>query len=172
MGNAIFITGFSNWGKTTIINSLFNGRMSFYQGKEYEIHDINSTAKFTVDSHSNDDYQGKAWLDIIKNRQFNSPTKGYNLLTALCLSTEYNNNFVELLQDSIFSKYDNLYIFFIKYKYDHLAELLIENILDYGKTLKRVKFIVIDADKELTLKEEREKVRMEQIRIELNKLNL
>ncbi|MER3328678.1 MAG: hypothetical protein RIF34_03790, partial [Candidatus Kapaibacterium sp.] len=93
MGNAIFITGFSNWGKTTIINDLFNGRKSFYQGKEYEIHDINSTAKFTVDSHSNDDYQGKAWLDIVKNRQFNSPTKGYNLLTALCPSTEENNNF-------------------------------------------------------------------------------
>lgn len=172
MGNAIFITGFSNWGKTTIINGLFNGRKSFYQGKEYEINDINSTSKFTVDSHSNDDYQGQAWLDIIKNRQINSPTKGYNLLTALCPSTEKKNNFVKLLQNPIFRKYDKLYVFLIKYKYDHHAELLIENIIEFGKPLKKVEFIVIDADKELKEKKERDTARMEQILSELNKLNL
>ena len=113
MGNAVVITGFSNWEKTTIIINLFNGRKSFYQDAEYNIPGMPSKTRFTVDTHSNDDYRGQGWLDIISERLNNSPTNGSSLLTALCPSIEESNDFVKLLNEPHYLKDMINYIFFL-----------------------------------------------------------
>lgn len=93
-------------------------------------------------------------------------------MTALCPSIEESNDFVQLLKDPIFEQYDKLYIFLVKYKYDHHAELLLDNIKSYGKSIPKVEFVVIDADLGISDIRERHTVKMEQIIDELNKLNL
>ena len=64
---AIFITGFNNWGKTTIIEKLFNQKR-FYKTKTYAIKDLNIKETFFVETHSNDDYLGERWIDLLTKR--------------------------------------------------------------------------------------------------------
>lgn len=67
-------------------------------------------------------------------------------MTALCPSIEGSNDFVKLLKDPLFKRYDKLYIFLVNYKYNHNAELLLDNIKSYGKSIPKLEFVVIDAD--------------------------
>jgi len=61
MRRAILLTGFSNWGKTWHVYSLF-GQRRFNYGNAYSIPGVN--AKFTVESHSNDDYDAQRYLGM------------------------------------------------------------------------------------------------------------
>jgi len=169
MKKAIFITGFNNWGKSTIITSLFDDRSRFYYGWTYPINNANFQDKFTVESHSNDDWWGQGWIDRLQERIKNSPDNGQNIFTALCPTMHVNNNFVDLLNKSLFSEYQ-LYIFLIEYKFEHHAKLLINNIINAGQGIPQASFIVINADRDLQIEAERLEAKLRQIRQELNKI--
>jgi len=161
MKQAIFITGFNNWGKTRIIRHFFNERQKYYQGGFYRIDGVN--AEFTVDTHSNDDWFGQYWIDHINERISNEPKKNLNLFSALCPSMENGNNFVELLSNSLFNRYNKLHVFLIEYKWEHHAKLLTDNIIKKGSNIRNVNFIRINADQNLTSDSERWNAKTNQI---------
>lgn len=144
MKQAVFITGFNNWGKTTIIQQLFNNRRKFFHGKHYAINGVN--ANFTVETHSNDDYWGKSWISKVQERLGNEIQPDLNLFTALCPTMHDTNNFVDLLSNPPFTSYDKLHIFLIEYKWERHAKLIIDNIKNEGRNIPNVNFITIDAD--------------------------
>lgn len=170
MRQATFITGFNNWGKTTIIQSLFNNRHRYYYGARYTINGVNVNTEFTVESHSNDDYWGYPWIELLEGRINRSPDNGENLFSALCPTLEDENNFVELLSNRIFQTYDRLNIFLIEYKWEHNAKLIIENIEEQGQLISNVNFIRINADENLNLDGERRNAKLQQIQAELQLL--
>ncbi len=165
MKQAIFITGFNNWGKTTIIQELFNGQSRFYQGHYYLITGVN--AEFTVETHSNDDYQGQVWNEKVQERVNNESKKDLNLFTALCPSMENWNNFVDLLSNAPFTSYDKLHVFLIEYKWEHHSKLIIDNIINEGSKLHNVNFTIINSDKNQITEQTRRTAKINNIRQEL-----
>jgi len=87
MKRAVFVVGFNNWGKSTVIYELF-GKKRFSFGKLHPLATGMGTGKFTVESHSNDDLNLKNYLKLLKKRIKLSPDKGQNLFTALCPTIE------------------------------------------------------------------------------------
>jgi len=148
MGQAFFITGFNNWGKSTIIRSLFSFN-NFRFRRPYNLRPPLDQIDFTVDSHSNDDYWGNSWIDQIQRRIELSPDNGENLFTALCPTLEENNSFVTLLSHQLFSRYERLNLFLIEYKWEHNAKLMIENIIEQGRNIPNINFIRINSDKNM-----------------------
>ena len=166
MRQAFFITGFNNWGKTTIIQELFDNK-SFYQSKTYKISEIN--ADFTVETHSNDDFIGQKWVENIQKRIKKSPDNGENLFTALCPSLESRNNFLTLLTQPTFASYDKLHIFLVEFKWEHNAKLMIDNIItSASEQLPNANFIRINTSQHLTDNSDKLKDKLLQIRKELN----
>jgi 2C-methyl-D-erythritol 2,4-cyclodiphosphate synthase len=169
MKQAVFITGFNNWGKSCIIGDLFD-RSHFYHKRTYPIIGVNFETQFTVETHSNDDWWGQKWIDKIFERIGNSPDNGKNLLTALCPTMHENNNFIYLLSKPPFADYDKLHIFLIEYKFEHHAKLMIDNIITVGQHIPNANFIIINADQNFVNDTERRKAKLGQIRKELNKI--
>jgi hypothetical protein len=170
MRRAVFITGFNNWGKTTIIQDLFGNRKKFFYGERYKIQHVAFTTEFTVESQSNDDLWGHSWVTKVQHRINKSPDNGENLVTALCPTMHNGNNFVDLLTTPTFSSYDRLHIVLIEYKMEHHAKLLVDNILKDAQAIPNANFIVINHDQNSLLDNERRVNKMEQIRAELGSI--
>lgn len=165
MKQAVFITGFNNWGKTSIIQHLFNDRQRFFNGTSYRIQGVK--ADFTVETHSNDDYWGQSWIDIIQQRIANESKQDLNLFTALCPTMHKDNYFVDLLSNAPFSFYDKLHIFLIEYKWEHHSKLIIDNIINEGQRIPNVNFIIINADQNQITDQARWDAKTSQIEHEL-----
>jgi hypothetical protein len=168
MNQAIFITGLNNWGKTRIIQNLFLGQTRFSYGSPYSIPGIN--AQFTVEPNSNDDYSGNTWVQHIDNRMRAAHPDAQNLFTSLCPSMEEGNHFVDLLRKPVFGDFNVLHLFIIKYKWDHSAKLIIQNIAREVCTLPNVKIIRINADTDETNEELRLQAKLKQINTQLVKI--
>lgn len=168
MRRAFFITGFNNWGKSTIISDLFNNKKRFLYGYLYSISGVNFNAQFTVQSQSNDDLWEQGYIDRINERIRTAPDGGQNLFSALCPTMETTNNFVRILTNPPFTTYDHLYIFLIEFKWEHHARLSINNIQQAGRQIPNVSFIVINDDQSLLDDNDRYIAKMRQIRRELN----
>ncbi|MEI6089385.1 MAG: hypothetical protein WCR42_02945 [bacterium] len=164
MKQAVFIGGFNKWGKTTIIFDLF-GRYRFNYGQIYPISGLNT--KFTVETHSNDDFSEQKWLNLVQKRIDTSPDDGQNLFTTLCLTLHKDFNFVDLLNNPPFSNYDKLHIFLIEYKYERHAKLMIDQIISDGQNLHNANFITINADQDFIIDSERRNAKLGQIREKL-----
>ena len=67
MYKAIFIARFNNWGKTSIINDLYD-KTIFQYGYHHPITGVNLKTRFIVDSHFNDDLGGEGWINRIQKR--------------------------------------------------------------------------------------------------------
>lgn len=161
MQKAVFITGFNNWGKTRIIETLFN-RRRFFHGWHYGIPGIN--ARFTVESHSNDDYWGWEWSKMVTKRLNNETEPDLNLFTALCPTMHDNNRFTDLLLQPPFDRYQELHVLLVEYKFEHHAKLIIDHILAAGAVVPNIHFTVINADATLTIDADRFDAKMAQIR--------
>ena len=168
MKQAVFITGFNNWGKTSIIQHLFDDRIRFFQEWDYRITGVN--ANFTVETHSNDDFWGQSWSDKVQERLDNESKPDLDLFTALCPTMHDNNNFVELLSNAPFTSYHKLHIFLIEYKWEHHAKLIIDNIVNAGSRIPNVNFITINADQNQTTDDARWNAKTAQILQELTRI--
>jgi hypothetical protein len=153
MRQACFITGFNNWGKSTIIHDLFcscgspQHRKQYRKRQTYPLSNLNIQSEFTVESHSNDDFNAVDYVDVIQDKILHSPSNGENLLVALCPAIYPSNNFVDILSNAPFNQYDKLHLFLIEYKYDSLilnhARLLLNEIVKSGAGIPNVNFIPI-----------------------------
>jgi hypothetical protein len=169
MRQAVFITGFNNWGKSTIIFDLFN-RSRFFNGWTYPINRAPFNTLFTVQTQSNDDLWGQAYVTRVIERIEFATDRGENLFSALCPSMENTNNFVSILSAHPFTTYDRLHIFLIEFKWEHHARLIIDNIRQSGQGIPNVNFIVIEADRDLANDDDRYNAKIAQIRAELNNI--
>lgn len=160
MRRAILLTGFNNWGKTTHICSLFN-RSRFYFGSTYSIAGVN--ASFTVESHSNDDYSATRYIDVLLERINRSPDNGENLFCPLCPSREAANDSRSILTQLPLSKYGEVYLFYLKFKWDHHAELRIKDIQKHLVGINSIREFVVDADSNLNGDSNRSNAREGQI---------
>lgn len=160
MRKAIFIAGFNNWGKTTTIYQLFGGKRFLY-GKPYTIAGIN--ARFTVESHSNDDLWGESWRALVTRRIEQESEADLHLFTALCPTIHEGNDFSVLLSQPPFDRYGELHILLLEFKFDHHARLMIDNITRAGAGIPNVHFHVINADASFTDIVERANARLVQV---------
>ena len=160
MRKAIFIAGFNNWGKTTIMYQLF-GRKRFLYGKSYTIDGIH--ASFTVESHSNDDLWGKRWRKLVKGRLDLEIEADLHLFAAVCPTIHNDNDFRLLLSQPPFDPYGELHILLLEFKFDHHAKLMIDNITQAGGSIPNAHFHVINADALFTDPVERANARLVQV---------
>ena len=94
MAKVFLITGFNNWGKTTIIEKLFQ-RQRFYRNTTYSSSSlVDSSGKkpnFWVQQHSNDDIGKQNYIKKIESYD-RKPVKPAYILSAFCPTRELNNN--------------------------------------------------------------------------------
>ena len=169
MRQAIFLTGFNNWGKSSLIFELFGNQTRFWHGYTYGIVGVNFTIQFTVQSQSNDDL-GPDYVDKIIERLGGAPDGGDHLFSALCPSLEEGNSFVEILTHDPFTTYDRLHLLLLEFKWEHNARLLINNIVQAGQRIHNAQFHVINADQALTNDDQRWNAKLAQIRGTLNNI--
>lgn len=160
MKRAILITGFNNWGKTTHIYRMFN-RSRFYTGYTYSIPGVN--AKFTVESHSNDDWGEDAFVKALQDRIDLSPLREKDIFCAFCPTRENFNDSKRILQGRPFSGFGEIHLLLLKYKWDFHAELRISEIQNYLSPVSNVKFFVVDADAKHSSDDSRCRAREQQI---------
>lgn len=170
MRQAILITGFSNWGKSTVIYDLFGKK--YYKKDKLHYIDALPAIGFTVETHSNDDYVGENWLWQLDNKIKLSPDKGKNLLSAFCPSLEERNHFPTLLSSPTFKPYSKIHLFLMEYKWEHHAKLLIDNIEASCKGLKNVSIVVINTDKDIADANARTQAKSRKIKEELRRIYL
>ena len=120
---AIFLSGFHNWGKSTIIKSIFNQsyRNLEVPGQIFTLWRQN----FLVQHKSNDDYP-KSYLTLISNEL--TLNKNEDLFTTLCPSMEPKNKFTDILSNQVFHSFQELYLLLIEYKWENHAKLITSNI--------------------------------------------
>ncbi len=142
MASAILITGFNNWGKSTIIRELF-GRGRFDFGTTYRIPNI--TADFAVESHSNDDYSEATYVERLQQRMNQTPSHDDNLLCAFCHTRETTNDSLRILRHNIFTQFDEIHLFLLVFKWDHHATLMVPDLQEFYRN-SGVNLFVVDAD--------------------------
>ena len=135
MAKVFLITGFNNWGKTTIIKKLFQ-RQRFYRKTTYSSSSlVDSSGKkpnFCVQPHSNDDIGAKNYINNTNHRK---PIKPAYILSAFCPTRELSND-PKLNNDSreIINKLfknDDVYIIALEYKWCGHAKLELKKINNY-----------------------------------------
>ena len=142
---AILITGFSNWGKSKIIYTLF-GRKRIGKQTPYKIKYSNLEREFIVMPYSNDDINQKRFLKALKERYNDFINSNVDLLSAFCPSSEEKNNSLEILKSDFFSNFDEIILIYLVDRWDNHASLNIEIINNFYKGLKNLKKIEIIID--------------------------
>ena len=135
MAKVFLITGFNNWGKTTIIKKLFQ-RQRFYRNTTYSssslVDSSGKTPNFCVQPHSNDDIGAKNYIDNTKHRRQVKPAY---ILSAFCPTRELsndpklNNDSREIINELF--KNDDVYIIALEYKWCGHAKLELKKINNY-----------------------------------------
>jgi hypothetical protein len=166
MAKAILITGFNNWGKTTLIYDLFQ-RRRFELAHTYQIKGLK--ADFAVESHSNDDYTESNFIARIQQRTQQVHVRGDNLLCAFCPTREPGNNSIRILNHQVFNLFDKIFLFLLRFKWDHHAELIIQNLQSYYQNTG-VSIVVIDADATIQGDQQRFAAKVQQVNRELRNI--
>ncbi len=96
MRKVILLTGFNNWGKTTLIQAIFN-RTRFHQNQVYRFagHD------FCVQPLSNDDIGKKRYEDSMKYRLRELSKKGIkttHIISAFCPTKDNKNDSASIIR--------------------------------------------------------------------------
>jgi hypothetical protein len=142
MRRAILIVGFNNWGKTTRIVNLFR-RNHFRYRTAYRINGIDTD--FTVETRSNDDLNQKKYMQTIWNRLNKNR---FDFFGALC-PTRREIHRGKQINDSrkilkqLCKKFDEVYLFYLRFKWDNHAELRIKEIKHYLRNINNLYHVVI-----------------------------
>ncbi|WP_442764695.1 hypothetical protein [Sulfurospirillum cavolei] len=132
------ITGFQNWGKTFIIENLFENRQRFYKDGLYEL----CGKQFCVQPQSNDDWGSDGYINAIKSR-FNalSSSPAY-VISAFCPTKEPYNDSLKIIQEL----YQNskIYLITLEHKWCLHAQLNISELIKYYSSLTNVQIINIE----------------------------
>ncbi|MCF8298863.1 MAG: hypothetical protein K9J13_15045 [Saprospiraceae bacterium] len=147
MSKAFLITGFSNWGKTYVIQEIFQQKR-FFTGITYPIHKDNPELNFVVVQNSNDDYkEEKEYIGSIISKYGELKPEENNLIAAFCPTIELGNDSKIILNSDLFSKFDEIVLLCLVDKWDLHARLNMKNIKEYFNSIDKVKCIGIETDK-------------------------
>jgi hypothetical protein len=128
MNHLFFITGFNNWGKSSIIRSLFSPIRRFWWNGHYPLH-YHPHLFFSVKQASNDDYPINDYLQSLNDHVQAARQKNIeNMIAALCPSLEANNNFHQILQDPVVLSFKQVHLVYLEYRWEGHAKLLISQI--------------------------------------------
>jgi len=134
MRKVFLLTGFNNWGKTTLINDLF-GKKRFVTHKPHSFAGRN----FCVIPQSNDDLGELGYIDAynerIKELKTHWGTPDY-IFSAFCPTKEKINDSSRIIS-SIYAK-DQVYLIPIVYKWCGHAKLLVPEISNHFSSHKNV----------------------------------
>ena len=161
MRKANFIVGFTSWSKSTVISGLFE-RRNFRFGFTQALPTIATSTRFCVQTQLNDDIPQK-FIEKIENRLVATNHLNPDLFATLYASKEKGNNCITILRNRVFSTFDEMNFFLLKYKWDHHAELMLDNIITDLSVFPNANFHTIDADFGLPVNL-RTQVKVEQIR--------
>lgn len=137
MRKIFLLTGFSNWGKSTLIKQVFD-RKVFYRKQLYSIPSIKGV-EFCVQPQSNDDWGFLGYKDDIEKRvievakSYKAPT---HIFSAFCPTRE-ENNLSENLIRQLFAN-DEVFIIPIETKWCGHAKLDINELTSYYSSLNNV----------------------------------
>ena len=140
MRTIILVTGFNNWGKTTIINNLF-GKKRFMKHK---LHNYSGT-NFCVIPQSNDDLGKQGYEDEYHNKikiLSNHGIKPKYIISAFCPTKEPVNDSEQIISN-LYSK-DKVYILALINKWCGHAKLIEKNIKNHYKNLNNVTVVAIN----------------------------
>ena len=142
---AILITGFSNWGKSRIIYTLFD-KKKIYKIKKYKIPNSGIDKDFIVMPYSNDDITNPKKFIIELSERYNNRDNDIDLLSAFCPTSEDKNNSLKILRKGFFQQFDEIILIYLVDRWDNHASLNIENIKTFYKGMKKLKHIEIIVD--------------------------
>jgi ribosome biogenesis GTPase A len=164
MKKIFLLTGFSNWGKTTLIYELFR-KKKFHSGKTYII--PNTDDEFYVESTSNDDHRAIKFIQLISTKFTKETVECNNFICAFCPTNEPLNNSLEILNSKTFSNFDQKHVLLLKNKWDFHAQLNIDAIKSYLSPIPNIRFFVIDADQNSMTADKRLQTKKQQVEIYL-----
>jgi calcineurin-like phosphoesterase family protein len=134
MRKVFLITGFNNWGKTTLISDLF-GTKTFRKN----IPQYYSNCPFVVMPQSNDDLGKKGYEKEFFDRltEFEKVNgKAKYIVSAFCPTKEPKNNSIEILR-KIF-KNDKIEMLLLEHKWCGHAKLILPEVTQFYSTEKNV----------------------------------
>lgn len=141
MRKVFLLTGFSNWGKTTLIKDLF-GRSRFAFGKP---HSYKGKA-FCVIPQSNDDLGENGYISAHNKRvselEKHGETTDY-IFSAFCPTKEPKNDSFRIIS-SIYQN-DEVYLLLIVHKWCGHAKLMVPEITSYLGAHRNVKIHTISS---------------------------
>lgn len=148
MSKVFLITGFQNWGKTFLIQSMFTKTRYLYD-RQYKYLGFN----FCVQSQSNDDLGKNGFEKIMKKRLSSLLNIGIiptHICAAFCPTKEKNNRSDEIIQN-LFSN-DEVHVIALENKWCLHGKLQIIDIRNYYSHLKNVTVHVL-SEKDLSKKQ-------------------
>lgn len=160
MRRAFLLTGFNNWGKTRLTYDIFN-KKQFPMESTHAIPSL--TGQFVVESHSNDDYGIKKYIETIEERIEKTKEINADLFCAFCPTREKVNNAIHILSTAVFQSFDEIHVLLLKYKWDLHAELRTDDIINYLTTITTTRFCIVNADICLSCPNERQQAKKQQI---------
>jgi len=164
MAKAFLITGFSSWGKTTLIKRIFS-QQRFSYTHLYTPYKVNIDKEFIVQSQSNDDLHESKYIEQINRRFIGNGSRRLNLIAAFCPTIETNNNSARILRHRIFNRFSEIHIMLLANKWDHHAFLNLENVVPHLESCNRANIFIhiINDDDNSTDFREIENLRFTQI---------
>lgn len=135
MRTVFLLTGFNNWGKTTLIKSLF-GKKAFKKDTPH----IYAGKKFCVIPQSNDDLGEPRYINAYKDKIVSAKNnwgKPEYIFSAFCPTKEPKNQASRIIS-SIYPN-DDVYLLPIVYKWCGHSKLIIPQIESYFSENKNVK---------------------------------
>ncbi len=138
MRNVFLLTGFNNWGKTTLINDLF-GKSRFIKD---QLHTY-ANRDFCVIPQSNDDLGEDGYLEAYHERILKLAKNGIQpsyIFSAFCPTREPTNDSLRIIS-SIYAG-DQVFIMPIVYKWCGHAKLRMPDINAYYSGHKSIKSIL------------------------------
>ncbi|HAN37492.1 MAG TPA: hypothetical protein DCQ29_01200 [Chitinophagaceae bacterium] len=142
MRKANFIVGFSNWGKSYLINHLY-GKTIFHNSNLHHLDNSNIKQGFIVHPQSNDDLGRDYIIQIDKRLKVYKPQRA-DLFSTICPATEKRYNWLEIIQDKRIDSFKEFNLFLLKYKWDHHAELKIEEVKASLGENENINYYIID----------------------------
>ncbi|MEA3588424.1 hypothetical protein J6I75_08670 [Pseudidiomarina sp. 1APP75-27a] len=141
MRKVFLLTGFSNWGKTTLIKDLF-GKSRFAIDKPH----LYKGKPFCVIPQSNDDLGERGYISA-HNKRISELQKHVNttdyIFSAFCPTREPNNDSSRIIS-SIY-QYDEVYLLLILHKWCGHAKLMVPDITSYLGAHRNVKIHTISS---------------------------
>lgn len=124
MRKVFLITGFNNWGKTTLLSELFRTKAFRKRVPQYF-----GNCPFLVMPKSNDDLGKKGYEDAFNERlqQFEETNgKAKYIASAFCPTKEASNDSIDILH-TLFKR-DQIEMLLLEYKWCGHAKLLISEV--------------------------------------------